>query len=166
MAQLSPLSYLVLGLIDRAGEVSPYDLKAMATSMSGLWTLRQDQVYREPERLKKLGLLSEKREDSGRRRRLFKLTPAGRKALKDWLGKPTAEFTELRDAGLLQLFLGADPAPLARLQVEAHEDRLREYEELKKNLVGQAPEGVLSTLEAGIAHEREWVRFWSRQTSK
>jgi PadR family transcriptional regulator AphA len=163
---LTPLSYLVLGLIDRAGEVSPYDLKGMAASMSGLWSLRHDQVYREPERLEKLGLLSEKREDSGRRRRLFKLTPEGRKALQEWLRKPTTEFTELRDAGLLQLFLGADPEPLARLQVDAHQGRLGEYEELEKSLAGQVPEGVLLALEAGIAHEREWVRFWSRLTSQ
>lgn len=166
MTSLTPLSYLVLGLIDRAGEVSPYDLKGMAASMSGLWSLRHDQVYREPERLEKLGLLSEKREDSGRRRRLFKLTPEGRKALKEWLRKPTAEFTELRDAGLLQLFLGADPEPLARLQVDAHQERLGEYEELEKSLAGQVPEGVILALEAGIAHEREWVRFWSRLTSQ
>ena len=166
MAPLTPLSYLVLGLIDRAGEVSPYDLKGMAASMSGLWNLRHDQVYREPERLEKLGLLSENREDSGRRRRLFQLTLEGRKALKEWLREPTSEFTELRDAGLLQLFLGADPEPLARLQVDAHQERLREYEELEKSLIGQAPEGVLLALEAGIAHEREWVRFWSRLTNK
>jgi PadR family transcriptional regulator, regulatory protein AphA len=166
MAPLTPLSYLVLGLIDRAGEVSPYDLKGMAASMSGLWSLRHDQVYREPERLEKLGLLSEKREDSGRRRRLFQLTREGREALKEWLGSPTAEFTELRDTGLLQLFLGADPEPLARLQVDAHQERLGEYEELEKSLAGQVPEGVLLALEAGIAHEREWVRFWSRLTNQ
>jgi len=134
--------------------------------MSGLWSLRHDQVYREPERLEKLGLLSEKREDSGRRRRLFKLTAEGHGALQEWLGKPTTEFTELRDAGLLQLFLGADPEPLARLQVDAHQERLGEYEELEKSLAGQVPEGVILALEAGIAHEREWVRFWSRLTNQ
>ena len=165
MAQLSPLSYLVLGLIDRAGEVTPYDLKRMAVSMSGLWTLSHDQVYREPERLAKLDLLTEEREESGRRRRRFRITPQGRAALQEWLRSPTTEFTELRDAGLLQLFLGADPAPLAQLQLDAHEERLREYEELRKNLADQAPEGVLLSLRAGIGHEREWVRFWAELVS-
>jgi DNA-binding PadR family transcriptional regulator len=162
MEKLAPRSYLVLGLIAQAGEVTPYELKTMAASMSGLWSLRHDQVYREPERLAKLGLLSEEREDSGRRRRRFRLTPAGQERLKAWLQTPTAEFTELRDAGLLQLFLGADPQPLAQLQVGAHEERLREYEELERNLSGHAPEGVLLALEAGLAHEREWVHFWRR----
>jgi PadR family transcriptional regulator, regulatory protein AphA len=163
--ELAPLSYLVLGLIDQAGEVTPYELKLMAASMSGLWTLRHDQVYREPERLAKLGLLVEEREQSGRRRRRFRITPEGRTVLEQWLRSPTAEFTELRDAGLLQLFLGADPVPLAQLQLDAHEERLREYEELRKNLADQAPEGVLLTLKAGIGHEREWVRFWRELVS-
>src|ERR671931_2151812 len=115
---LTPLSYLVLGLIERAGEATPYDLKQMAASMSGLWALRHDQVYREPERLAGLGLLSETREEGGRRRRRFRVTDEGRSALREWLRVPTGEFTELRDPGLLQLFLGADPGPLAQLQLE------------------------------------------------
>jgi DNA-binding PadR family transcriptional regulator len=165
MDQLPPLSYLVLGLIDQAGEVTPYDLKGIAASLSGLWNLRHDQVYREPERLAKLGLLGERREESGRRRRRFRITDEGREALQEWLRTPTAEFTELRDAGLLQLFLGADPRPLARIQLGIHEERLREYEELEENLTGHAAAGVLLALEAGIGHEREWVRFWGELAS-
>jgi PadR family transcriptional regulator AphA len=165
--ELAPLSYLVLGLIDQAGEVTPYDLKGMAASMSGLWTLRHDQVYREPERLAKLGLLEEEREESGRRRRRFRVTPEGRAALQEWLAVPTAEFTELRDAGLLQLFLGADPAPLAQIQLNTHKERLQEYEELQKSLTDHAaPEGVLLALEAGVRHEREWVDFWGELDGK
>src|ERR687896_2079444 len=99
----------------------------MAASVSGLWDLRHDQVYREPERLAELGLLRENREEGGRRRRRFRLTEQGRSALQDWLSTPTGEFTELRDPGLLQLFLGADRAPLGRRQLEIHEKRLREY---------------------------------------
>jgi DNA-binding PadR family transcriptional regulator len=159
---LSPVSYLVLGLIERAGEATPYELKQMAASVSGLWTLRHDQVYREPERLAGQELLEEDREQHGRRRRRFRITPAGRKALRQWLAAPTADFTELRDPGLLQLYLGADPGPLAQRQLEAHEQRLREYEELAESLPSETPEGPRISLEAGIAHEREWVRFWRR----
>jgi PadR family transcriptional regulator, regulatory protein AphA len=160
MTTLSPLSYLVLGLIERAGGATPYELKQMAASMSGLWALRHDQVYREPERLAELGLLSEKREEGGRRRRRFRVTDEGRGALQDWLRVPTGEFTELRDPGLLQLFLGADPAPLARQQLEIHEQKLGEYEELAATLPPETPNGARLSLEAGLGHEREWVRFW------
>ena len=160
MPSLSPLSYLVLGLIERAAEITPYELKRGAATVSGLWTLRHDQVYRETERLAERGLLQEEREAGGRRRRVFRITASGRRELERWLRQPTAEFTELRDPGLLQLFLGADPAPLARLQLAAHEERLREYEQLAASLPPNAPRGPRLSLQAGIGHEREWVRFW------
>jgi len=160
MARLAPVSYLVLGLIDRAGSATPYELKRMAASISGLWDLRHDQVYREPERLAELGLLTEDREEGGRRRRRFQLTQEGRRALREWLATPTEDFTELRDPGLLQLFLGAAPGPLARRQVEIHAERLREYELLAETLAAQAPEGVGLALKAGLRHEKEWVSFW------
>jgi PadR family transcriptional regulator, regulatory protein AphA len=163
---LPPVSYLVLGLIDRAGGATPYELKQMAGSVSGLWNLRHDQVYREPERLAREGLLEEEREEGGRRRRRFRLTPEGRKALKGWLASPTAEFTELRDPGLLQLYLGADPGALAALQVDMHAHRLREYEALAESMPDETPEGVRLSLQAGIAHEREWVRFWRELAPK
>jgi PadR family transcriptional regulator, regulatory protein AphA len=161
-AALPEVSYLVLGLIERAGEATPYELKQMATSISGLWTLRHDQVYREPQRLAALGLLEEDREQHGRRRRRFRVTAAGRKALEEWLETPTGDFTELRDPGLLQLFLGAEPGPLAERQLAIHEERLSEYEQLAGAMPPEAPEGVQLSLDAGIAHEREWVRFWRR----
>ena len=173
MASVSPLrdpspvvlpevSYLLLGLIERAGEATPYELKQMAASVAGLWTLRHDQVYREPQRLAELGLLEEEREEHGRRRRRFRVTAAGRKALKDWLATPTSDFTELRDAGLLQLFLGAEPAPLAECQLAMHDERLREYEQIAGAMPDETPQGIRLSLEAGIGHEREWVRFWRR----
>jgi PadR family transcriptional regulator AphA len=158
--ELTPLSYLMLGLIDRAGEATPYELKQMAGSISGLWALRHDQVYREPTRLAELGLLDEDREEGGRRRRRFQINEAGRQELRSWLAAPTAQFTELRDVGLLQLFLGADPKTLAEVQLDAHEKRLQEYEEWTEQLGAEVPEGAQLALESGVGHEREWVRFW------
>lgn len=161
-AELPAISFLVLGLIEQAGEATPYELKQMAAAVSGLWTLRHDQVYREPERLARQGLLEERREQHGRRRRRFRITHSGRRALQHWLATPTTEFTELRDAGLLQLFLGAQPAPLAEVQLRAHQQRLAEYEQLAEALPHETPAGARLSLEAGIGHEREWVRFWQR----
>ncbi|HYJ22263.1 MAG TPA: PadR family transcriptional regulator [Solirubrobacterales bacterium] len=162
MSELPPLSYLVLGLIERADGATPYELKQLAATVSDLWALRHDQVYREPERLAKRGLLSEEREQEGRRRRHFQITEAGRQALREWLNQPTAEFTEMRDPGLLRLFLGADPAVLAGIQLEAHEKKLHEYEEMAKQVGEELPEGMHMALQAGVGHEREWVRFWGR----
>jgi DNA-binding PadR family transcriptional regulator len=159
--RLTPVSYIVLGLIDAEGEATPYQLKAAAAvGVGNLWSVQHAQLYSEPERLAGAGLLDEKREEAGRRRRVYRLTDAGREALSAWLATPADGFTELRDPGLLQLFFGADPVPLAAAQLDLHERRLAEYETLHREAGAAMTEGPRLTLEAGIAHEREWVRYW------
>jgi PadR family transcriptional regulator, regulatory protein AphA len=160
--RLTPVSYIVLGLLERCGEATPYALKGMAEgAMSGLWSVQHAQLYTEPERLAAAGLLAEEREEGGRRRKTYRLTDAGREALRDWLRTPATEMTELRDPGLLQLFFGAEPGPLARAQLEIHEAKLAEYEALHAASADSLTTGGRLALESGIGHEREWVRFWS-----
>src|SRR5437588_2526898 len=107
--KLTPTSYIVLGLLELAGEATPYQLKQRATHSIGyFWSLQHAQLYTEPERLAKAGLVTEQREASGRRRKRYQLTAEGRAALQRWRATPTDAFTELRDPGLLQLFFGAD----------------------------------------------------------
>jgi DNA-binding PadR family transcriptional regulator len=160
--RLTPTSYIVLGLLTMVDEATPYDLKRMvAAGVGHLWSLQHAQLYTETERLANAGFLVEKRERGGRRRKRYRITPEGRRALEDWTAQPTAAGSELRDLGLLKLFLGADPGPLAAVQIEIHRAQLRDYEERRDEL-GDVPEGVRLALEAGIGHEREWVRFWRR----
>jgi DNA-binding PadR family transcriptional regulator len=164
VTKLTPTSYVVLGLIEQMQPASPYDLKrAVAMGVGQFWSLPHTQLYAECTRLAEAGLLAERREDSGRRRRIYRLTKAGTEELDRWRSEPTGELYELRDAGLLKLFFGADPKSLAPPQLEAHEERLREYEDLLQ-LCRQmnAPDGVRHAAEAGIGHEREYVRFWKR----
>lgn len=159
MPKLTPTSYVVLGLLSWLGEATPYDLKRVASGgLDTIWLLQHAQLYTEPERLAQAGYLTEKRETTGRRRRLYKLTKKGEEALREWVMTPTAEPTRLRDPGLLKLFFGADPAALGAVQLETHERVLRQYEELGP-LGAEGPDLVL---EAGIGHEREYVRFWKR----
>ena len=162
MIRLTPVSYIVLGLLERAdGPATPYQLKAaVGSSIGNFWSVQHAQLYSEPQRLAEAGLVEEEREEGGRRRRLYRLTDAGRAALADWLRTPAADASELRDLGLLQLFLGAEPAPLAAAQHARHAAKLAEYEELHAAAAGWLPEGQRLALEAGIAHAREWVRFW------
>jgi PadR family transcriptional regulator AphA len=161
--RLSPTSYIVLGLIEAAGEATPYELKAaVANSLGNFWSLPHAQLYAEPERLTAAGYLSEHRESGGRHRKHYKLTEDGKKALQDWLAETTDEGTELRDAGMIKVFFGADPKALAAVQLPARERKVAEYEELVEQLDGHAPPGIVLSLRAGIGHEREWVRFWSR----
>jgi PadR family transcriptional regulator, regulatory protein AphA len=161
--RLTPTSYIVLGLVEQAGSATPYELKQrVARSVGNFWSLQHAQLYSEPARLAGAGYLSERRERGGRRRRHYSLTAAGRWALAEWRAEPTGELSELRDLGLLKLFLGADPGPLARAQLEAHRERLAGYERLKAADTGAEPRGPWLALESGIGHEREWVSFWER----
>jgi DNA-binding PadR family transcriptional regulator len=161
--RLTPTSYVVLGLVEAFGTATPYDLKlAAGAGVGNFWSLPHTQLYSEPARLAGGGYLDEKRERAGRRRRLYTLTERGTEALDAWRETPTAELYEIRDAGLLQLFFGADPAKLAAVQLEAHRENLRRLEARLPDITPEVPEGIRLALEAGIGHAREYVRFWTK----
>jgi DNA-binding PadR family transcriptional regulator len=173
--RLTSTSYLVLGLIEREGPSTPYELKRhVAATIGHFWSFPHALLYKEPARLVELGLLTEKREADGRRRRLFTITDHGRAAIRAWLAKPAQEPTELRDAGLLQLFfadLGSadDRRALAAAQLAIHRAALARYEDDRRT------EGMLNgsdavartvehwrgvTLPMGLLYERAAVEFW------
>jgi len=160
--RLTPTSYVVLGLIEAMGSATAYDLKTAARrGVANLWALPHTQLYTESARLADAELLSEKREEGGRRRRVYSLTAAGRKQLESWRADTeVATAWELRDAGLLKLFFGADPEALAASQLAAHREHLAEYERLRAGIGEGLPAGMLLALDAGIGHEHEYLRFW------
>src|SRR6266540_2673137 len=90
--RLTPTSYVVLGLIEQMQPASPYDLKlAAAAGVGQFWSLPHTQLYSECGRLAEAGLLSERREESGRRRRIYRLNRAGEEALERWRTEPTGD---------------------------------------------------------------------------
>jgi len=162
--QLTTTSHVVLGLINAAGEATPYDLKQMAeVTVGNFFSIPHSQVYAEPKRLARAGYLSERREQAGRRRKHYSLTDRGRKAFSDWLDTPTEQLYSLRDPGLLKLAFGSDPVALAEVQLPVHRARVTELQALLTTLeLAHAPAGARHVVEAGIGHEREYVRFWSK----
>jgi PadR family transcriptional regulator, regulatory protein AphA len=120
---LTPVSYVVLGLVARDGPSTPYALKtAVGRGVAHFWQFPHSQIYAETDRLARLGLLAEEREHTGRRRRSYRITPEGRAALRAWLAEPTDEPPQFRSLGLLKLFFSqhAEPehvAELARAQL-------------------------------------------------
>jgi PadR family transcriptional regulator, regulatory protein AphA len=162
--RLTPTSYIVMGFLAAMTEATPYELKqAVAASVGNFWTLQHAQLYSEPDRLAEAGFLTVKREQTGRRRKRYRLTAPGRRALEDWLGSAVHEVTELRDLALLKLFFGADPGVVAPTQLEAHRRKLAEYEGLAEQ---EMPAGMRLALESGLGHEREWVRFWEEMSRR
>ena len=154
----------MLGLVNAAGEATPYALKQMAAATIGnFFSIPHSQLYAEPDRLAGAGYLCVRREEGGRRRKHYALTTTGRKALQDWLDSPTEEMYELRDPGLLKLAMGSDARALARAQLPAHEERLKRFQEILRVLEASgATREQRLVVESGIGHEREYVRFWKR----
>lgn len=162
--ELTHTSHIVLGLLSMSGEASPYDLKQMASATVGhFWSLPHSQLYAEPARLARAGYVTEQREQSGRRRKLYTLTDRGREAFASWLEVLTPEPYVLRDLALLKLFFGANPRELAEVQVETHRQKLAEYEALREQTGAGDPLGPRLALELGTRHERETVSFWAEQ---
>jgi PadR family transcriptional regulator, regulatory protein AphA len=161
--ELTPTSYIVLGLLDEEPG-TPYDLKArVAAGLGNFWTVQHAQLYTETARLANEGFLDEEREVSGRRRKTYSITKAGKAALAAWLEEvAVGDLPEVRDPGLLKVYLGADPRAIAAAQAAAHKARLQEWENLKLALSSyEVPEGPGLTLEAGLAVERAFARFWA-----
>jgi PadR family transcriptional regulator AphA len=164
---LTPVSYLILGLVAR-GSATPYELKQKAANSVGyFWSFPHSQLYAEPARLAELGLLEERQEQEGRRRRTYTITDEGRGALEEWLREPTSESPQVRDIGLLKLFFAdaldrEDVVALARAQEQSHRERLAVYESLQETLPADPQlRFPLATLRMGLLIERAFVEFWS-----
>lgn len=168
---LTPTSYLVLGLVGHLGTPTSYDLKrAVAGTIGGFWSVPHSQLYAEPTRLAGFGLLAETQEAGGRRRRTYALTDTGRAALDGWLATPTDEGTELRDLALLKLYFGgqAGSGAVARVAAGAaavHRQRLAAYEALVTDPPAHADVHQLSILALAARYESEAVAFWDAVAS-
>jgi PadR family transcriptional regulator AphA len=139
-ADLNPVSYVILGLVARDGPSTPYALKAaVGRGVAHFWQFPHSQIYAETDRLARLGLLAEEREQTGRRRRSYRITAEGRAALSAWLAEPATEPPQLRSLGLLKLFFAqhagpGDVAELARTQVELHRQSVEHTREIVERL--------------------------------
>ena len=128
---LTPFSYAILVLIGEGG-AGPHDLVRMMRRGRIYWAASQSQFYAEPKRLEKLGLLtSTKGPGRTHERTAYRLTDAGRAALRKWL---------------------ATPAPLPRIQNEVVVRLLgAEFAEPAEVLAG------LANLRTEIADTRAWL---------
>jgi len=163
VSNLTPTAAIVLGLLELRGEATPYELKTtVAASIGNFWSVPHSALYAEPQRLARAGLVDEHRERGGRRRRTYTLTERGARALDEWRAQATAGMPELRDLALLKIFFGADPAAIATAQLAPHREKLAHYEALEAAAGERRTHGPALALEAGIAHEREWIAYWER----
>jgi PadR family transcriptional regulator AphA len=174
--RLSSTSYLVLGLLAREGPSTPYELERhVRATLGNFWSFPHTLLYSEPPRLAVRGLVTETRENDGRRRRVFTITLAGTAALSAWLDRPSGAPTELRDLGLLQLFFADLASPESRLrlaeqQLAIHRAKLLSYQEDEQRQrhfggLGRGQRTVEhwrgETLRMGLLYEGAAVDFWT-----
>jgi PadR family transcriptional regulator AphA len=165
--KLTPTSYVVLGVVALLSRATSYDMKRLVgMSIGYFWTFPHSQLYAEPDRLVKMGLLEEAREEGGRRRRVFSITDAGREELKDWLADPETPPIEMRDTATLKLFFGNLSAPenvrkLAEKQVEVAQELAEEHTKLRETFADVTGlEAQLATLRLGDMVLEACRVFW------
>lgn len=119
----TPTGHTLLALLSFGRELSGYELKQWADNLRFFWPApAMSQVYREVERLADAGLVSQRRvvRDGTRATKVYRLTPAGERAVRAWLATPP-EPPVLRHPVALRVFFGhlLGPDDL-RAAVEAH----------------------------------------------
>jgi DNA-binding PadR family transcriptional regulator len=161
----------VLGLL-AFGERSGYDLAQLAgNSVAHLWTPSQSQIYKTLPRLVGWGL-ARRREVVQRGRpdkSLFRITSAGRKALRSWLDEVEDEPAGGRVVFALKLFFCEfASADTAHAQLAAYrgylEGRLERYEALRDGPARFDSAYPAHVLEHGIARIRATLA-WIDETT-
>jgi len=109
MMNLPTTSYILLGMLS-AQERSGYDLKLLLDKQVHhvYWSPAKSQIYGELRRLEQAGLatMTEVEQTNRPDKRLYRITPAGREALQQWLASPDVEPDVFKSPLLLHLFFG------------------------------------------------------------
>jgi PadR family transcriptional regulator AphA len=164
---LGDSAHAVLVLIALRGPSTAYDVKRALARLAGeYWSVPHTQVYRECARLAAAGLLREQVEPSGRRRRVYELTEAGRDAVTAWVREPTDATMEIRDVASLKLLAAELSTPdhvreLAERQVADYRRRLAILDDLERRFADRpelAPR--LRSVAMGRAVYRAALAFW------
>lgn len=174
MGDLSATSYLILGML-RLGSRTGYEIKrTVDLSTRFFWAASHAQIYPELKRLVEGGYINSKPDrKSGRKRVLYSLKPAGRKALHQWLAAEGEDAVVLRDMGLLKLFFAdlldrGQALELVRKIKKRHERmraHLEKSEPAARELARSGQNFPLATLSFGLDFH-EWAAGWCEKLER
>ena len=168
--ELSPTAYVILGMLGWR-PMSGYEIKALVDkSTRFFWAASYGQIYPELRRLSAAGLIEGKADpQGGRRRNVYRLTPAGRRELRGAGSRVDAEAFELRDEGLLKLFFaeaGGDADGASGARREAPRARARPRPSRGDRRTAASPTGSpYVVLRYGIECNR-WQADWCERTMR
>jgi PadR family transcriptional regulator AphA len=145
-AQPNTTELAVLGLI-AFEERSGYDLARLAQQSVGyLWTPSRSQIYKVLPRLVDRGLATVRGVPQVDRpdKAVYRITPAGRRAIRAWLEQVDVEPAADTNVFALKLFFGdLVPTPVVRAQLDGYRDfleqRLRRFESMRRDTAGGEP---------------------------
>jgi DNA-binding PadR family transcriptional regulator len=169
--ELSKTSYVILGML-KLGRRTGYEIKSLVdVSTRFFWAASYGQIYPELARLEKRGLVrGEVDRSNGRRPKSYELTPAGERALHDWLTSEDPLHIELRHEGALKFFF-SDALMREEQLAQLHHIR-RTHERIAEELRAIEPEtpkgkppAPLMTLEFGIAYQ-EFLAGWCAEAER
>jgi PadR family transcriptional regulator AphA len=177
--ELSATGKVILGML-AARPRSGYEIKQLVdTSARFFWAASYGQIYPELKKLEREGLVTGADSSTGARQRTtFKLTPAGRRAAREWIGQPP-EVLETRDEGLLKLFFsgsidGRRAAEIARERAAISREKaaqlraIWEAVDVEGQPEGPAAEpdiGSMTVLRYGIEMS-EWTAEWFERAAE
>src|SRR5690348_3989754 len=166
---LSDTEYAVLGLLT-FGERSGYELDKLAgRSIGYFWRPAKSKIYAILPRLVERGFAESSTVAQTKRpdKQLYRITPAGSQALREWLDADGPVRGMSRDGLLLKLFFGADADPESlRAQVADRkrraEQQLAEFEEIERTIDKDADFFPYLTLLHGLEDARSTIA-WAEQ---
>ena len=172
--ELSKTAYVILGMLG-LGKSTGYDIKALVdVSTRFFWAASYGQIYPELKRLEALDFIDAVQEpEDGRRRKAYRLTDEGRRALRDWLNSTDELHTELRHEGVLKFFFADALEPDEQLalvrRIRAHHEAVaRQLREIQAVKEGEDADDRFPglTLAWGIEYQErlaEWCAVTERQ---
>lgn len=108
--ELPATSRAVLGILSFGEELSGYDVKRWADQSLAFyyWAPSQSQIYTELRRLETLGLAVSRVEQThtAKSRRLYSITPVGRRRMEEWVDGGEPEPVVLKQSMVLRLWAG------------------------------------------------------------
>lgn len=135
LSRLTPTSFTVLGLLARR-PWSAYELNKymQLSALRRIWPRAESRIYEEPKKLAALGLVSLAEEYQGARKRsVYRITAAGRRALAAWFAQPGAELAYEYET--LVKLLNGDHCDDATLRALVAEVRRQAREEARQMIV-------------------------------
>jgi len=149
---LSRTAYVVLGMLAVAGDRSGYGIRgAIETSVGYFWGESYGQIYPALKQLSAEGLIKAGGKPGKQKRQAYRITPAGRAVLRDWLAAPFQNDPP-RNEFLLKLFFGAEADPSVAIE------HIRELE--RRNLQSLRAMEEIEVLAPKVNAGEPGLKYW------